>query len=178
MAVDTGAAYTPMIRLALARFQPNSIAGVELSRIVLADIMSLEPGRVATVVRKNSHELASVTLTGYSYSAAAGASDVAPGQAELIIERRQTAIQDETLGWQQVGKPIRMKQSFGRFRLRGGPTTWIASNIKLPSSGKLRLCINQYEVLPTDNREPTRGFYLLVQPKRELRLLHQDLIPL
>jgi hypothetical protein len=174
IAVNTGATYTPMIRLALARYQPNSVSGVELSRIVLADIMSLEPGRTATVVRKGPHHLSSVTLSGFSYSSAAGARKVAPGQAELIIERRESAIQDETLGWEQFGQPIAMTAGRGR----GGLTTWVARNVKLPSKGSVRVCINQYEVLPTDNRRATRGFYTLPQRAREVRLLHQDLIPL
>ncbi|MBO0709637.1 MAG: hypothetical protein J2P44_14840, partial [Candidatus Dormibacteraeota bacterium] len=149
IAVNMGSAYTPMIRLALARFQPNSVAGVELSRIVLADIMSLEPGRTATVVRKSSHELASVTLTGFSYSRAAGTRGLAPGEAEVVIERRQSAVHDSTLGWQAVGDPIRMSHHGGR----DGTTSWLARNVKLPK-GTLRLCINQYEVLPSDNRSP------------------------
>jgi hypothetical protein len=174
IAVDAGAAYTPMVRLALARFQPSSVAGAELSRIVLADIMTLDPGRTATVVRKSATTLASVTLSGYSYAHAAGAADVAPGAAEVIIERRQPAIQDETLGWEQVGSAIAMAP-VGR---GGGMTAWVARDIALPSHGTLRLCINQYEVLPTDNRSPTRGFYRLLESARELRLLHQDLIGL
>jgi hypothetical protein len=170
IAVGTGSTYTPMIRLALARYQANSVSGVELSRIVLADIMSLEPGRTATVARKSPHHLSSVTLSGVSYSSAAGARKVAPGQAELIIERRESAIQDATLGWEQVA------MTAGRGR--GGLTTWVARDVKLPSKGSVRLCINQYEVLPTDNRRATRGFYTLPQRSRELRLLYQDLIPL
>jgi hypothetical protein len=173
VAVNTGAAYTPMIRLALARYQPNSIPGAELGHIVLADIMSLEPGRIATVVRRNSTELASVSLSGFSYSHAAGARGLSPGEAELIVERR-TGIQDDALGWEPVGDPIRMNPHGGR----GGETTWSAKNVKLPSKGKLRLAINQYEALPTDNRQLAQGFYLLAQRSRELRLMHQDLIPL
>ena len=84
------------------------------------------------------------------------------------------AIQDETLGWEQVGQPIKMNAG----RAVGGVTTWVARNIKLPSKGSVRLSINQYEVLPTDNRQATRGFYTLAQRGRELRLLYQDLIPL
>ena len=61
---------------------------------------------------------------------------------------------------------------------RSGTTTWVANNVKLPHHGTLRLSINQYEVLPSDNRELTRGFYRLAQRSRELRLLHQDVIPL
>jgi hypothetical protein len=174
IALNTGSTYTPMVKLALARYQPNSLPGVELSRIKLADIMSLEPGRTATVVRKNSHQLSNVTLTGISYSKAAGSRTAAPGEAELIVEKRKAAIHDDTLGWEQVGDPIKMTSG----RARGGGISWSASNVKVPSSGQVRLVINQYEVLPTDNRKPTRGFYSLTHRSQELRLLYQDLIPL
>jgi hypothetical protein len=185
IAVDTGASYTPMIRLALARFQPNSVSGVELGRIVLVDFMQLEPGRTASIVRSSPHHISNVTVSGYSYSAAAGARDVAPGAAEVIIERRVPGIHDDTVGWEQVGDPIGMSP-VGQFRflriggLPGGneTTTWSAGNIKIPAHGTHRLVINQYEVLPTDNRTPTRGFYFLQQRSREVRLLYQDIIPL
>jgi hypothetical protein len=163
-----------MVKLALARYQPNSVAGVELSRIKLADIMSLEPGRTATVVRKNSHQLSSVTLTGVSYSKSAASRAAAPGQAELIVEKRKAAIHDDTLGWEPVGDPIQMTAGHSR----GGLTSWTALNVKVPASGQVRLAINQYEVLPTDNRKPTRGFYTLTHRSQELRLLYQDVIPL
>jgi hypothetical protein len=136
--------------------------------------MSLEPGRTATVVRKNSHQLSSVTLTGISYSKAAGSKTAAPGEAELIVEKRKPAIHDATLGWEQVGDPIKMTSGHAR----GGGISWTARNVKVPSSGQVRLAINQYEVLPTDNRKPTRGFYTLTHRSQELRLLYQDLIPL
>jgi hypothetical protein len=180
IAVDTGATYTPMIRLALARYQPNSVAGVELSRIVLADIMSLEPGRTVTIVRGAPKHLTSITLSGYSYSRAAGDSSIAPGVAEVVIERRVTGVKDATVGWEQVGEPIRMSPATHR-RLSLGSndhvTTWVASDIALPS-GKCRLAISQYELLPTDNREARAGFYLLPRPSRDVRLLFQDVIPL
>ncbi|HEY2771442.1 MAG TPA: hypothetical protein VGI87_12775 [Solirubrobacteraceae bacterium] len=174
IAINVGSTYTPMVKLALARYQPNSVAGVELSRIKLADIMSLEPGRTATVVRKNSHQLSSVTLTGVSYSKSAASRAAAPGQAELIVEKRKAAIHDDTLGWEPVGDPIQMTAGHSR----GGLTSWTALNVKVPASGQVRLAINQYEVLPTDNRKPTRGFYTLTHRSQELRLLYQDVIPL
>jgi hypothetical protein len=180
IAIDTGATYTPMIRLAVARYQPNSVAGVELSRIVLADIMSLEPGRTVTIVRGSSKHLTSVTLSGYSYSRAAGDSSIAPGVAEVVIERRVPGVKDATVGWEQVGQPIRMSPvSHRRLRLGSNDhvTSWVASDIALPP-GKCRLAISQYELLPTDNREPRAGFYLLPRPSRDVRLLFQDVIPL
>jgi hypothetical protein len=57
--IDPGSAYSPFVRLALARFQPHSVeAGgrggaplknVHLSRVVLADFMQLLPARIASV---------------------------------------------------------------------------------------------------------------------------------
>ena len=42
-------AYTPFVRLALARYQPSSIPGVELSHVVLADFAQLAPDRSASL---------------------------------------------------------------------------------------------------------------------------------
>jgi len=47
--LDAGAAYFPFIRLALARFQPKSLAGAHLSRVVLADFAQLVPNRSASI---------------------------------------------------------------------------------------------------------------------------------
>jgi hypothetical protein len=43
------AAYTPFVRLALARFQPHSIPGAELSHVALADFAQLAPDRSAAL---------------------------------------------------------------------------------------------------------------------------------
>jgi hypothetical protein len=42
-------AYEPFVRLALVRYQPSSIAGVELSHVVLADFAQLTPDRSASL---------------------------------------------------------------------------------------------------------------------------------
>ncbi|TVQ10618.1 MAG: hypothetical protein EA364_12030 [Balneolaceae bacterium] len=49
--VDLGQSYYPFIRMALARYQPESIAGAHLSRIVLADFIQPAPDRTAAVMR-------------------------------------------------------------------------------------------------------------------------------
>ena len=46
---DNPQAYMPFVRLALARYQPSSIAGVELSHVVLADYAQLAPDRSAAL---------------------------------------------------------------------------------------------------------------------------------
>ncbi|MGL4542594.1 MAG: hypothetical protein ACRCUI_08815, partial [Polymorphobacter sp.] len=47
--VRPGEAYFPFIRLALARYQPHSIGGCELSSVAMAAFQQLAPDRVATV---------------------------------------------------------------------------------------------------------------------------------
>ena len=43
--VDTGTAYWPFVRMALARFQPNSVDGAHLSRVIRSDFIQLPPTR-------------------------------------------------------------------------------------------------------------------------------------
>ena len=47
--MDPGGAYFPFVRLALARYQPESVADAHLSRVVLADFIQLMPGRSASI---------------------------------------------------------------------------------------------------------------------------------
>jgi hypothetical protein len=53
-----GQAYFPFVRLAVARFQPESIAGVHLSSAVLTDFVQIVPERTAT------YDLANVVAGG------------------------------------------------------------------------------------------------------------------
>jgi len=43
--IDPGFSYWPMVRLALARYQPASVSGAELSEVVIADFMPLVADR-------------------------------------------------------------------------------------------------------------------------------------
>ncbi len=64
--LNIGLAHMPIVRLALVRYQPNSIAGVELSRVMLADIIQLLPDRTATLTVSGAS--ATVSVTGHSYA--------------------------------------------------------------------------------------------------------------
>jgi hypothetical protein len=156
VAVDFGDAYTPMIRLALARFQPNSISGVELGRITQADIMSLEPGRSVSVIpyKDGGKVYLNVALSGPSYTQVAGIDrveggvDAAPGIAQVLLEQREPGITDEDLGWGAVSDPVTMTATTSK-----GITTWEARGIPIPSgNGQYRLYLNQYEILPSEER--------------------------
>jgi hypothetical protein len=173
--IDTGAAYTPMVRLALARWQPDSVTGLELSKVVMTQIMSLEPGRTLTVVRGSGRSLSSVQLAGYSYTE--GARLRKPGIAQVQVERRDSSIDDDELGWELVGDAIQMGHS-----RRGASTVWTARNVPLVIGGQHRLVVTQYEMLPTDSRtevgQPDDFTYTLPDPGREYRVVHQDIVPL
>jgi hypothetical protein len=47
--MNMGEAYFPFVRLALARYQPQSLADAHLSRVVLADFIQLLPDRSASI---------------------------------------------------------------------------------------------------------------------------------
>lgn len=48
--IDAGPTYFPFVRLALSRYQPKSISGLELSPVVVADVAQLTADRVATLL--------------------------------------------------------------------------------------------------------------------------------
>ncbi|HEV2707287.1 MAG TPA: hypothetical protein VGV59_15305, partial [Pyrinomonadaceae bacterium] len=74
--INPGDSYFPFVRLALARYQPNSIAGVHLSRVVLADFVQLAPGRTVSVSPfAGTPPRCNVTVTGKTYSRFRGAGD-------------------------------------------------------------------------------------------------------
>src|SRR5262249_39916874 len=127
--VDVGPSYLPFIKLALARYQPNSIAGVELSRVIQADFIQLTPDRAASVTYK-SDTLVLVTVTGLSYKRIFPGllGQPGPGRIEVQLQVRDPRIPDPDLGWTDVGDPQVMK-SFG---LPPNPTHW-SSQLTLPS---------------------------------------------
>ena len=78
--VSGGPAYYPFVRLALARCQPKSLAGCELSRLVLADFAQLAPDRVVTVAFDPTNaDLLNISVLG-QWSAGPGLLGAEPGQ--------------------------------------------------------------------------------------------------
>jgi hypothetical protein len=164
--IDVGSSYTPIVRLALARYQQHSVPGVELSRIVLADFMQVAPGRGVTVVQKKGK--VTVTVSGKSYSKAAKAL-AGPGYARAVLERRDKTLgNDPVLGWKQVGGPKELRVE----NVRGGKV-WVGT-LDLPSArgGEYRIAVEQYEELPADRR----GRSILTTTGK--RLVFSDVIPL
>ncbi|MDP9099285.1 MAG: hypothetical protein M3N48_09890, partial [Verrucomicrobiota bacterium] len=71
--LDLGPSYTPFVRLALVRFQPDSVKDAEISRVVRAEFAQLAPDRTASVATTSSGAGSKFKLvvTGPTYVASA-----------------------------------------------------------------------------------------------------------
>lgn len=106
IAVPAAAAgYAPFIRLALARYQPGSLQGLELSPSVLTDFLPLAPDRTLTIVP--SGDGVDVTLEGVT--------PVGPQSNELIIVAEEaslsadsdlTSLQSSAALWTRIGGAV------------------------------------------------------------------------
>ena len=113
--VDPGTAYTPFVRLALARLQPISIEGAHLSPIVLAQFAQLMPQRTASITQQPTSAGADihVHVKGPTYFQGAIKSGVSRvpvlGRAELeaLVQKRTAAVGGGAdLGWQTVASTV------------------------------------------------------------------------
>ncbi|PEC22862.1 hypothetical protein [Bacillus cereus] len=107
--LDTGNAYYPFIRLALVRFQPNSLIvpdDLRISPVVLADIVQTAPDRSLTVTRDpNQLRVYNVSVSGVTYSKKnLKDNPVSPATTlmNVQVQRQLAQIEDETIGWEDV----------------------------------------------------------------------------
>jgi hypothetical protein len=186
--ISAGSSYFPFVRLALARYQPNSLAGVELSRVVLADYAQLAADRTATfsfpatgppVFRLSGP----VGLNKLSQDSIIADPSPVPhlGMSRLVrvtLQRRDAAVQakEDPLGWVGVSETILALKS------KTGPDVTWEGSLALPDGirGKRthRLLITESEVFLTDqdtrtNAPPQAGSFIPVPPTRE-RVVYAD----
>lgn len=152
--VASSAPYRPFVRLALARYQPHSLSGVELSPVVLLDWLQLTPDRAVLVTRDpGSPDQVQVMVTGSTYRATTTA---ATGSAvEVTVQERVPELPDE-LGWRDAETKVRLGQpAVGR-----GPTLLWRGALDLPAGdGPFRLLVRELEEWPSDTGTTTRTIY-------------------
>lgn len=93
--LDTGGAYFPFVRLALTRFQEDSVGGAQFSPIVVADPVQTLPDRTLTV--QQGPQGWDINLTG---PASIGSETTPPARVFARWEQRTPLIADEDLGWE------------------------------------------------------------------------------
>jgi hypothetical protein len=139
--MDSGNAYFPFVRLALARYQPESIADAHLSRVILADFIQLMPDRSASItfdpIETTSLEVA---VTGKTYRG--------PGAVSMTATLETQAPGGGEQAWVPV-EVISLTPTLGF-----GPATLWTTQITLPAARgarPFRLVIEEFETFTTDS---------------------------
>ncbi len=145
-------AYMPFVRLALARYQQNSIPACELSRVVLADFAQLSPTRSVTIGSAVFGLIKTVTVVGRAPKAG-GTTASSASQSNLIqafVEQQDSQLADpdhEDLSWSQVGSTVTLNAT----RTDTNEWTWAGEIVVPPNNNKVRITIQEYERIKADN---------------------------
>jgi hypothetical protein len=145
-----GQSYTPFVRLALARFQPHSVAGAHLSRVTRADYAQLPPDRHTRVTISPSPTTTKleVVIKGPSFAASsATAFGFAPGKMRLTLERRNPQLSGD-LAWEAVNTADYQTNVTSP----ASPLVPFTAEISVanPSPQDIRLVVREYEHLRAD----------------------------
>jgi hypothetical protein len=193
--VDLGQSYYPFIRLALARYQPESIENAHLSRVVLADFIQPAPDRTAAVMRPSSSEIR-VMVSGVfgmnKPSVNAGQNPIGQGGQDPIklthrvvatLEQRNQGSQDAWLPTadqfmeveldpvQQYDDRMLWMTTFSLGTADPGDTLLAA-----PVTEKdYRVVVKEYEMLPVDQAQQQAGT-TAVGPDIGKRVVYADVI--
>lgn len=149
--IDSVESYYPFIRLALARYQHNSLEDAHLSRVVLADFCQISPDRsVLITYDRDEPKARNVIVSGPSYKMPSPCPPRLPGYDEMpcntiqiSIEERDPNISGE-LGWKSLDNPIIETQ-----KKRFIDEIYWKGRIILPSEevGMFRLVVREFERL-------------------------------
>lgn len=184
--------YYPFVRLALARYQPNSVNGAHLSRVVLTDFAQLPPERNVTVVRTSLPRSPTldvgVTVSGVGHAGSFAPEtnpDKLPAATQLftVALEKKTGIGGDELGWKQAEQTDFFTLSLSpesaaklkKKPLTDATLTWegmIRVDPALAGSGKARLVIREYE-----NYVPAADM-AVSQEKMFPRLVFREVVPL
>lgn len=163
--IETANAYWPFVRLALARFQPKSIAGAELSRVFRADSIQLPPQRDAEIavgaaaihlkvtgpVYLGSEVVGTIGRRLTDYGGLPGSNGLS--EIEAVIEHRDTADDPANeLSW----APIEATRVVF-FQNSSAPGAWEGDvTLTAPlAPGLFRLTLKEMEWFRTDDADST-----------------------
>ncbi|WP_036621686.1 tetratricopeptide repeat protein [Paenibacillus alvei] len=156
--LDIGNYYFPFIRLALIRFQPNSLVvpgaliDLRTSPIVLVDLVQTAPNRTVTVTRALGAGVYNVSVSGVTYYAQSsldGAEIQATSRMEALVQRRVDDIEDAALRWTDLPLKVELVPDAS---VPQQVTVW-KGQISIPAeyeNERLRLVIQEHELIPGD----------------------------
>jgi len=147
--VDAGDLYFPFIRLALARYQPNSVRqelgrDCHLSKVVQADFIQLAPNRMATITF-DPDDKRSITITVSGAAPRASAAFSEPNKIEVTVEKRDKTRES---GWVPESSVILTASG------DDAVTTWTKNaRISKKDRDKFRVVIREYEKFKSDSSD-------------------------
>jgi hypothetical protein len=120
--------YFPFVRLALVRYQPNSLNGYWVSKVVVADFAQVAPNRFATLTFPTSTTV-SVTVSGVG-EAAGSQLGVPPSSMTATVQSQLAGVTDPDLMWVDVpGSQVTLAAS----EASGYAFTW-SGTLTLPAA--------------------------------------------
>ncbi|AMD53799.1 hypothetical protein ATO49_02745 [Mycolicibacterium fortuitum subsp. fortuitum DSM 46621 = ATCC 6841 = JCM 6387] len=173
---ESAGASWPFLRLAVARYQPNSIAGMEFSQVVATDFVQLPPERIGTLSRPDKDHVR-VSITGVSSATnapgltlPASRPDKPEQLAPLLIKSHRVVATLQTRG-KTSGSDLEWKSGTEVPCALAGvdattyKATWTAELALEPAeqlltpgdSDDLRVQIEEYEILSADETPGTPG---------------------
>ncbi len=179
--IDPHDAYFPFVRLALARFNPISVPGAHLSKVMTADFIQLAPDRTVSLAfnRSNLKEM-NITVSGASYVQAAAGSG--PGVIEVALETRNLALPEE-IGWNVVPNTSVVLKAQRVPSAEPGNFIW-AGKLTIPKGVQIkayRVAVREYEEFFSDEHEraaKTPAITATVPLKKVRRLVFAETFPL
>jgi hypothetical protein len=161
VAIDPGSTYFPFVKLALARYQPYSLSGLELSSVVTMECVQLAPERSATLSK--SEDSAKISVSGPTYRGGSSATTAKASVVEAVVQGRAGG---DDIAWVPVGSTALLAWKGAS----GGTGTWSGS-VPIPtqrSGYEYRILVQEYEIWSED--------FDSTQPAR--RLVYADVLPL
>jgi hypothetical protein len=158
--LDLGPSYFPFVRLALARYQPMSLDGAHLSRVVQTDFIQVVPDRTAVVARRRGG--ATVTVSGYAGRNILGPVTPLPhvfydlGQLDedapntvmrAVVERRIPGIPGD-LGWERLGSETILSPEESGYHMTWTGELGLAAGAF--GKGDHRILVTEIETFPRD----------------------------
>jgi hypothetical protein len=189
--------YWPFMRLALARWQPNAIVAADppgspadttiaLSPVVLADIVQLAPGRVATITggRVLNRRRLRISVLGPSFTTTTV--DTAAPVIEATVQRQPLSSSGD-IDWQDVQGPVTLTREASPLPVGDAfvkQHRWTGDIVFQPAPAmRYRVVLEEYERYRTDGAVTDqrvvrvgRRLVLAPQPRDGRRLVYTDVI--
>ncbi len=139
-------AYAPFIRLALARYQPRSIAGTELSQVVLTDYAQLAPDRSAALSLNPANPKVGRLWVG-------GLAATGPTRSVITVEvERKDSTMQSDLGWKTAAAAEVRVLTNSPAPSDPESVLWEGSIVfsSVPPPGRFRVVVREFEIYPID----------------------------